>query len=206
MFNRQIALREKEVVSQCSCCGNIQTLPPTIDAKHYIDLPKYLDGFKIGLEKIYFDCCLSVCDKCYNFGITDLDSLIFKKFNNKQIQNILLSNKDKIEKALIVSNIIYKNSIQTTLELYWYYDFNKSNSAEVKSIRKQLIKLYKKELKEKRTQRDAMFMLIELYRRDSQFEISQKLISKAIINASIVEKEWLDKQSSLCVSCDSNRH
>ena len=86
MYINHIALRDEDIFSECKCCGHIQMLPKTIDPIEFANLPEYLDSFKKGLEKKYFEFSFSVCDNCCNFGIENLNSLIFKKFDNKKIK------------------------------------------------------------------------------------------------------------------------
>jgi hypothetical protein len=200
-----LAFREKDSETECACCKHKKVIPKTISLQEYIKLDTYLDDFKKGLEKYFFESKFVYCDKCNNFGIENLQSLIYNELDKPNIQKVLHSQKDKTEQLFIISHIIL-NNLNSLTELYWYYDFNKPLSTELKSTRNELIKRYKKKIKNKEDQMYSRLMLVELYRRNGDFKKAIKYIHMWPNETTVRDMEILNKQLTFCMNKDISRH
>lgn len=118
---------------------------------------------------------------------------------------MLKSGKDKIEKLFVIFHMLF-NNINSLTELYWYYDFNKPLSTELKSTRIELIKRYKKQIKNKENRMHARLMLVDLYRRDGNFKKSIKYIHMWSNETTVRDMEILNKQLAFCINKDTSRH
>jgi DNA-binding SARP family transcriptional activator len=103
------------------------------------------------------------------------------------------------------------------LELYWYFDFKKPDSEEIELCREALIKRYEEKLNEITNNRkvtptskmeleNAILMLIELYRRNGDFETAISHYKKYKSLSSPYAHKIMKEQVHLIKHKDENRH
>ena len=200
-----IDYRETELTTKCKCCGSEIKMKPTISPVDYEKMPSYLDGFKKGMEKDFFEMKFIVCNKCKNFNTRSLNNDFYQFIIGNEIENIVNFERDKIEKAFIVQYLIFKDTI-SLLELYWYLDFNKPNSEELIHYRDILIKQYESELTTPASSIKQIITLADLYRRKGDFKTAIKFCKKMKKKTSVSLKETFDVQIKLAKQKDSNRY
>lgn len=201
-----IMYRGIEMETTCSQCGHKQTMPITIHPAEYESYPQYLDGFRSGMEENFFNMKFVICEECGHFDIESLSRPAYERAKEEDIRDILKSNKEKEEKAFLIHHII-NNTEDTLKELYWYYDFKKPESDELKKYRDELIIYYTNYLQDKSNE-DTIFakrMLVELNRRKGDFATAIKHIKSFSKKTSPINKEYFFTQTKLCNKRDSGR-
>ena len=196
---------------QCSNCGHVQNVLPSLSLNEFFQSQIYLDNLRVGVENKYFNTKYQTCEKCGNFGDT-LFFNIFKNIEQDVYDKILFLNIEDIEKRLLIMSTI-TNSTQSLLDLYWYYDFN--NKKEVVEYRDKLIKLYTEKFN-KTKDKHSLRMLVELLRRKGEFDVAIKLaksyrnlpqndFNKYLDKTNPYENDILKLEIKLCKKKDCSR-
>ncbi len=197
---------EEEKHITCKICGKDINIEKTISIEEFDKLPSYLDGFKKGMEEKYFEYKFFGCDKCGWFlKAPYFHSCVYGDTPSKEIEKILESDIDIIEKRCLISYIMQPKKIMNILELYWYYDIKAKNEEKASVYRKLLINNIRKEVKTKTGFNMYQLLYIDLLRRDKQFKKATKLTEDYLKFASL-KKQLLEQQLTLCKEENADRH
>lgn len=208
-----IPIKSREKTQEaCGHCGLLQMQLEGLQPTNYLFAPKYLDNGLINCEK-YFNEKYMVCENCGN--ITEQfhqDNTSY--FEREDVQEILRSNITQTEKNFLIMHII-KNNTESLSDLYFLYEYL-NNPERSKYYRDCLFQIHENNFNNCKSL-TSLRMMMEFYRRDSEFDKALMLYKKYYKQAvkefakidyekkSSFEKWQIEEERKLCKTKNNKR-